>query len=61
MPVLKWAGKDKVVNHHHDVPFRVLERKWGYGAAKPENPDNPEFPESPEKETRYERQGDTQA
>ena len=31
MPMLKWAGKDKVVNHHNDVPFRVLERKWGIG------------------------------
>ena len=28
MPMLKWAGKDKVVNHHNEVPFRVLERKW---------------------------------
>lgn len=27
MPMLKWAGKEKVVNHHNDVPFRVLERK----------------------------------
>ena len=31
MPMLSWAGKAKVVNHHNDVPFRVLERKWGYG------------------------------
>ena len=31
MPMLKWAGKEKVVNHHNDVPFRVLERKWGWG------------------------------
>ena len=31
MPMLKWAGKDKVVNHHNEVPFRVLERKWGCG------------------------------
>ena len=31
MPMLSWAGKSKVVNHHNDVPFRVLERKWGYG------------------------------
>lgn len=26
MPTLTWVGKDKVVNHHHDVPFRVLNR-----------------------------------
>ena len=24
MPTLHWVGKDKVVNHHHEVPFRVL-------------------------------------
>jgi adenine-specific DNA-methyltransferase len=30
MPMLNWAGKSKVVNHHNDVPFRVLERKWGF-------------------------------
>ena len=32
MPMLNWAGKAKVVNHHNDVPFRVLERKWSFGA-----------------------------
>lgn len=26
MPTLDWMGKDKVVNHHRDVPYRVLER-----------------------------------
>jgi adenine-specific DNA-methyltransferase len=26
MPTLHWVGKDKVVNHHHDVPFRVLNK-----------------------------------
>lgn len=26
MPTLNWMGKEKVVNHHRDVPFRVLER-----------------------------------
>ncbi|RYF26354.1 MAG: site-specific DNA-methyltransferase, partial [Comamonadaceae bacterium] len=26
MPTLNWVGKDKVVNHHHDVPFRVLNK-----------------------------------
>ena len=30
MPMLSWAGKNKVVNHHNDVPYRVLERKWGF-------------------------------
>lgn len=31
MPMLSWAGKDKVVNHHNDVPFRMLNRKWDVG------------------------------
>ena len=26
MPTLNWMGKEKVVNHHRDVPYRVLER-----------------------------------
>lgn len=32
MPVLTWIGKDKVVNHHRDVPYRVLEHKYGFRA-----------------------------
>jgi adenine-specific DNA-methyltransferase len=24
MPTLNWIGKDAVVNHHHQVPFRLL-------------------------------------
>ena len=30
MPTLDWIGKDKVVNHHLDVPYRVLERQYSY-------------------------------
>ena len=30
MPTLEWIGKDKVVNHHQQVPFRVLERKYSF-------------------------------
>ena len=26
MPTLNWMGKEKVVSHHRDVPYRVLER-----------------------------------
>ena len=32
MPTLDWIGKDKVVNHHQEVPFRVLEHKYGFRA-----------------------------
>jgi adenine-specific DNA-methyltransferase len=40
MPMLKWAGKEKVVNHHNDVPFRVLERKWAFGDGASTNGEN---------------------
>lgn len=30
MPTLDWIGKDKVINHHNDVPYKVLERKYSY-------------------------------
>jgi adenine-specific DNA-methyltransferase len=32
MPTLTWVGKDKVVNHHLDVPFRVLQRESHFDA-----------------------------
>lgn len=32
MPTLHWVGKDKVVNHHHDVPFRVLKKEYTFTA-----------------------------
>lgn len=30
MPTLKWIGKDKVINHHMDVPYKVLEHSYGF-------------------------------
>lgn len=30
MPTLSWIGKEKVVNHHLDVPYRVLEHQYTY-------------------------------
>lgn len=30
MPSLHWVGKNKVVNHHHEVPFRLLEKKYTF-------------------------------
>lgn len=32
MPTLNWIGKDKVVTHHQDVPFNVLEHNYGFTA-----------------------------
>ncbi|WP_031442491.1 site-specific DNA-methyltransferase [Arenibacter algicola] len=36
MPTLNWIGKDKVVSHHQDVPYRVLEHKYHFDAEKGE-------------------------
>lgn len=33
MPVLDWLGKDKVVNHHLDVPFHFLNKKFSVGSS----------------------------
>ncbi len=30
MPTLHWIGKEKVINHHLDVPFRVLDHQYGF-------------------------------
>ena len=30
MPTLHWIGKDKVINHHHDVPFKVLNHQYTF-------------------------------
>ncbi len=40
MPTLEWIGKDKVVNHHLDVPYRVLERQYSYDADGQHEADN---------------------
>ena len=37
MPTLEWIGKDKVVNHHQEVPFRILNKKYTYNAESSEN------------------------
>ena len=40
MPTLEWIGKEKVVNHHLDVPYRVLERKYSYDEDGQHDEDN---------------------
>ena len=40
MPTLEWIGKDKVINHHLDVPYRVLERKYSYDEGGQHEEDN---------------------
>lgn len=31
MPTLNWIGKEKVINHHLDVPFRTLKSEYAFG------------------------------
>lgn len=40
MPTLEWIGKDKVINHHLEVPFRVLDRKYSYDETGQHAEDN---------------------
>ena len=40
MPTFEWIGKDKVVNHHQKVPYRVLERQYSYDEAGQHAEDN---------------------
>jgi adenine-specific DNA-methyltransferase len=30
VPTLNWIGKEKVISHHRDVPFKILEHKYGF-------------------------------
>jgi adenine-specific DNA-methyltransferase len=40
MPTLEWIGKDKVINHHQNVPFRILERQYSYDENGQHDEDN---------------------
>lgn len=40
MPTLEWIGKEKVINHHQDVPFRVLERQYSFDTLGQHQEDN---------------------
>ena len=33
MPTLHWIGKEAVIEHHHEVPFRTLDKKYTYPTA----------------------------
>lgn len=37
MPTLNWIGKEKVINHHQDVPYRVLEKQYTFSNGKEDN------------------------
>lgn len=40
MPTLEWMGKAKVIAHHQDVPYRVLEHVYDYGTNSESRKDN---------------------
>lgn len=40
MPTLNWIGKDKVINHHLEVPFHVLERQYSFDEEGKHEEDN---------------------
>lgn len=40
MPTLNWIGKDKVLNHHLEVPFHVLERQYSFDESGKHEEDN---------------------
>lgn len=37
MPSLNWIGKEKIITHHADVPFRVLEHRYGFNSKYPDS------------------------
>ena len=40
MPTLEWIGKEKVINHHQEVPFRVLGRRYSFDESGQHAEDN---------------------
>lgn len=37
MPTLEWIGKEKVVNHHQEVPYKVLDKQYTFNSDTSEN------------------------
>lgn len=37
MPTLNWIGKDKVVTHHQEVSYKVLEHQYGFRSNDKDN------------------------
>lgn len=40
MPTLEWIGKQKVINHHLEVPYRILERQYSFDERGLHSEDN---------------------
>ena len=37
MPTLEWIGKERVINHHQEIPYRVLNKQYTYNGSISEN------------------------
>jgi len=37
MPTLNWIGKDAVINHHKEVPFRLLKCRTDLSVGDPDS------------------------
>lgn len=37
MPSLNWIGKEKIITHHAEAPFRVLEHRYGFNSKCPDS------------------------
>lgn len=35
MPTLHWIGKNKIINHHLEVPYKVLNHVYGFSDKGP--------------------------
>ncbi|MBE6518245.1 MAG: site-specific DNA-methyltransferase [Thermoplasmata archaeon] len=40
MPTLNWIGRERIINHHKDVPYCVLNRKYSFDSAGQHEEDN---------------------
>ncbi|WP_426092848.1 hypothetical protein [Flavobacterium sp. DSR3-2] len=40
MPTLNWIGKEKVINHHQDVPYKILEPQYGFSEGEQQSEPN---------------------
>ena len=40
MPTLNWIGKEKVINHHQDVPYKILEPQYGFADGEQQSEPN---------------------
>lgn len=42
MPTLHWIDKEKVVNHHLDIPYHTLNKEYDFNSVKSNTTENTE-------------------